>query len=43
MIDGAMMTKVVFMIAFMIDCCTDCCCEDALEEIELQEDINVVA
>ena len=31
------------IIAFMIDCCTDCCCEDALEEIELQEDFNVVA
>ena len=32
------------IIAFMIDCCTDWCyCEDALEEIELQEDFNVEA
>ena len=28
------------IIAFMTDCCTDCCCEDALEEIEIEEDLD---
>ncbi|OEU11256.1 hypothetical protein FRACYDRAFT_246369 [Fragilariopsis cylindrus CCMP1102] len=40
---GGCIAAIGGIIAFMIDCCTDCCCEDALEEIELQEDFNVVA